>query len=68
MKNKLLFCCLISFIVSLASCGSSPYKKRKGCNGHGGWYKNRNLSKQDTKLNQTQHYVWSQQENKEIEL
>jgi len=28
---------------SLASCGNSPYKKRKACKGNGSWNGNRNL-------------------------
>ena len=68
MKNNLLFACLVLFIVSLSSCGSSPYKKRKGCNGQGGWYNNRNLSIQDTNQEAAQQYVWKLHENQAAEF
>ncbi|BDS14835.1 hypothetical protein [Aureispira anguillae] len=43
MKNLSLLLILVFVITALASCGSSPYKKRKGCKGNGGWYGKRNL-------------------------
>ena len=64
MKNTILFGCLFLFILSLTSCGSGPNVKHKGCNGKGGWYGYRNLSKVDTKKLEAEHYVWKIQDNK----
>ena len=36
------FSLLLIICLSLIAC-NSPYKKRKSCNGKGGWYGNRNL-------------------------
>ena len=57
MKNlfPLLTMCLIVTVV--ASCGSSPYKKRKGCRGKGSWYGKRNLRKAPVAKDQQKVYV-----------
>ncbi|BDS14043.1 hypothetical protein [Aureispira anguillae] len=43
MKKVSLALVVVCTISMLSSCGSSPYKKRKGCKGNGGWYGKRNL-------------------------
>lgn len=68
MKKISLALAVVCTVSMLSSCGSSPYKKRKGCRGNGGWYGNRNLGyldylqKQEKK--QDTYYV---QTPKEIE-
>jgi len=44
MKNLcLLIVTLFVMSIFISSCGSSPYKKRKGCRGNGSWSGHRNL-------------------------
>lgn len=63
MKNLPLLLVLVFVITALASCGSSPYKKRKGCKGNGGWYGKRNLGATDNHKTQTEMYVLTTKEN-----
>lgn len=65
MKKVSLALAVVCTISMLSSCGSSPYKKRKGCKGNGGWYGKRNLGaidKQQTPQNQDT-YVWTNEKN-----
>lgn len=45
MKNLFVLLITLFCLGAMTSCASSPYKKRKGCRGNGGWYGNRNLGK-----------------------
>ena len=47
MKNLTSYLVAVLVVSLLASCGSSPYKRRKSCRGKGGWYGNRNLGSID---------------------
>ena len=62
MKNLSLFLVLIFVLTILASCGSSPYKKRKGCKGNGSWSGNRNLGAVDHSKTQEEIYVLTTKE------
>lgn len=59
MKNLSLVLILLFVITAFVSCGSSPYKKRKGCKGKGGWYGKRNLGVIDHQktINQSSYYA-----------
>lgn len=62
MKKISLALAIVCTVSMLSSCGSSPYKKRKGCKGNGGWYGNRNLGAVDKvqKAPQTKDtYAWT---------
>lgn len=65
MKKVSLVLTVVCTIFLLSSCGSSPYKKRKGCRGNGSWYGKRNLGAVD-KMQQTPQkqdtYVWTIEE------
>lgn len=63
MKKISLALAVVCTVSMLSSCGSSPYKKRKGCKGNGGWYGKRNLGAIDKqKAPQTQDtYVWTKE-------
>ncbi len=64
MKNLSLLCVIVLVVTTLASCGSSPYKKRKGCRGNGSWYGKRNLGAVDFDKNTTQDiYALAKKEN-----
>lgn len=68
MKKVSLVLALVCSVAMLSSCGSSPYKKRKGCKGNGSWYGKRNLGAIDKmqKAPQIQDtYVWT---TKEVQL
>lgn len=61
MKKLSLLVLFVLTVVLFSSCGSSPYKKRKGCRGNGGWYGKRNLGAIDqspTKIQPT--YAWTE--------
>jgi len=64
MKNSSLLLVLVFILTILASCGSSPYKKRKGCKGNGSWSGNRNLGAVDHNKAKTtqQMYVFSRED------
>lgn len=62
MKNLSLFLTLVFALTVLASCGSSPYKKRKACKGNGSWSGNRNLGAVDQSKAQQQIYVLTTKE------
>ena len=62
MKNLPLLLVLVFVLTALASCGSSPYKKRKGCRGNGSWSGNRNLGAVDQHKAQQQMYVLAKEE------
>jgi hypothetical protein len=57
MKNLFVLLIVVFCIASLTSCASSPYKKRKGCRGNGGWYGNRNLGAVEQQKNHQNIYV-----------
>ncbi len=57
MKNLSLLLVLVFVLTILASCGSSPYKKRKACKGNGSWSGKRNLGAIDQNKAQQQMYV-----------
>lgn len=67
MKNLSLLLVLLFVVTAFVSCGSSPYKKRKGCKGNGSWNGKRNLGAIDYQktMNQSSYYVLN---NKEEEL
>jgi hypothetical protein len=68
MKKVSLALAFVFSVSMLSSCGSSPYKKRKGCKGNGSWSGNRNLGAVDKvqKAAQTNDtYVWT---TKEVQL
>jgi hypothetical protein len=65
MKKVSLVLAVVCTVSMLSSCGSSPYKKRKGCKGNGSWSGNRNLGAIDKmqKAPQTSDtYVWTTKE------
>lgn len=62
MKNLSLFLVLAFVLTIVASCGSSPYKKRKGCKGNGSWSGKRNLGAVDQQKAQQQMYVLATKE------
>lgn len=43
MKNLFVLLIAVFCLGAMTSCASTPYKKRKGCKGNGGWYGKRNL-------------------------
>lgn len=57
MKNVSQLLVLVFVLTIFASCGSSPYKKRKGCRGNGSWSGNRNLGAIDHQKAQQQMFV-----------
>lgn len=59
MKNLFVLLIALFCLGAMTSCASSPYKKRKGCRGNGGWYGNRNLSKVDQQKATQDIYVMS---------
>lgn len=65
MKKVSLVLAVVCTVSMLSSCGSSPYKKRKGCKGNGSWYGKRNLGAID-KMQKTPEtsdtYVWTTKE------
>lgn len=63
MKNLPLLLVLVFVITALASCGSSPYKKRKGCKGNGSWSGKRNLGATDNHKTQPEMYVLTTKES-----
>ena len=68
MKKITLALVVVCTVSMLSSCGSSPYKKRKGCKGNGSWYGKRNLGAID-KIQKTSEttdtYAWT---TKEVQL
>lgn len=66
MKRALLFLVALVGISALSSCGSSPYKKRKGCRGNGSWYGNRNLGAIQQPTTTPQHYVMVTEATKDL--
>jgi len=62
MKNLSLFLVLVFVLTLLASCGNSPYKKRKSCKGNGSWSGNRNLGAIDQNKTQQKMYVLTTKE------
>jgi len=62
MKNLPLFLVLVFVLTILASCGSSPYKKRKACKGNGSWSGKRNLGAIDQNKTPQQMYVLTTKE------
>lgn len=65
MKNLSLLLVLIFVITAFASCGSSPYKKRKGCRGNGSWSGKRNLGAIDHQkaTHKSAHYTLQTKES-----
>ena len=57
MKNLPQLLVLFFVITIFASCGSSPYKKRKACRGNGSWSGKRNLGAVDQSKAQQQMFV-----------
>ena len=57
MKNLFPLFTMCFVVTVFASCGSSPYKKRKGCHGKGSWYGKRNLRKAPVVKDQQKMYV-----------
>jgi hypothetical protein len=65
MKKVSLALAVVCTVSMLSSCGSSPYKKRKGCKGNGSWYGKRNLGaidKMQKAPQTTDTYVWTTKE------
>ncbi|CAA6829239.1 MAG: Unknown protein [uncultured Aureispira sp.] len=62
MKNVSQLLVLVFVLTILASCGSSPYKKRKACKGNGSWSGKRNLGAIDQNKAQQQMYVLTTKE------
>lgn len=58
MKNILVLLITVFCLSLLGSCGSSPYKKRKGCKGTGSWYGKRNLGQKVQQPTIQDLYVW----------
>jgi hypothetical protein len=63
MKNLIGILTLILTISVISSCGSSPYKKRKGCKGNGSFSGHRNLGVIDNVQKQTNDtYAWTSEQ------
>lgn len=72
MKHLSLILIVIFVASMISSCGSSPYKKRRGCHGKGSWYGKRNLGfnhKFELKERKSKtYYVSSTKENVEEDI
>lgn len=66
MKRILVLLVAVVGLSALSSCGSSPYKKRKGCRGNGSWYGNRNLGAIQQPTTTPQHYVMTTEETADL--